>query len=155
MFFKQLENGKPVGGLIPLENLKHILDLDFDGEISIEEYAAQGFAIVNFTDMPYAKHDEKVFESEPILNPDGTYTQVWTVEKIPDELIDQKFQELQKQNADHKQHLLDVYAEQLKNPEENEDGIAEINRWIAATEAVDLSDPFNVIWPTEESVNQS
>lgn len=155
MFFKKLENGIPIGNLILEENLKYILDLNFDGVITVEEYAEQGYAVFQRTDPPALNYDEEYVEGTPILNNDGTYTQVWTVNKLPDNVAKEKFAARSKEVKDWQKHLLDVYATQLADPNEDEEGIAEINRWIVATKAVDLSDPFNVVWPTEESVNGS
>lgn len=153
MYFKKLENNVPVGNLIVEDNLKFILDLNFDNVISVDEYRAQGFAVFNRVDMPYINYDEECVEGNPIFNEDGTYTQTWVVKKLPAEVVAEKRAQKQLEVDAYKQRLLAIYEEQLKNPAETADGIAEINRWKAATIATDTSDPFNVQWPTEESVN--
>ena len=156
MFFKAFENDKPVGYLILEENLQHVLvDVDFDKNPPPKFFESLGYAVVIPAPLPAITPYQTVEEIDCVQNEDGTWTQQWQVNEVDaatrKEIFDKKLKEV----TDHQDHLLGVYAQQLKDPNETPDQIEIINKFIDATKAMDVSDPFNVVWPTEESVLSS
>jgi hypothetical protein len=155
MFFKKFEDGKPVGFLVLGENLRHFLvHVDFDVNPPPKFFESLGYAVVipgiSPTLTPYQIARE--YETE---NEDGTWQQQWEVSEISDSekkiIFDRKLKEV----TDEKNRLLSIYDAQLKDPAETPKELLIIQKWIDATNAMDLTDPFNVVWPNEEMINKS
>jgi hypothetical protein len=154
MFFKKFENGETVGYLITEENLSHVLtDVDFNLEHSPKYFESLGYAVV----IPGIK---------PILNPyqiatefdteneDGSWQQQWKIEEVSLEEKEIIFNNKLKEVTDHRTYLLDIYADQLKDPAETPEELVVIQKWIDATNAIDFSNPFDVVWPSEEMISK-
>jgi hypothetical protein len=150
MFFKQFVDGMPVGYLITEDNLRHVLtDVDFDKSPPPKYFESLGYAVVIPTDMPEITPYQTVTEYET-ENDDGTWQQNWRVEDIPNAEQKKLFDAQLKIVKDEQKRLLDIYAEQLKDPNESPEELIIIQNWINATKAMDLSNPFNVVWPTQD-----
>ena len=148
MFFKKLENGKPTGGLITEDNLRAFLDtVDFDrvnGNALFFE--SQGYAVINLEEKPVATALQDIVEGETVRQNDGSWIQ--------------KYKAVDKPN-DEKTKLLNREADRVKHKKENKllvvdnfiaspeyhDVLEELNAYKTALKAVDLTDPFNVVWP--------
>jgi hypothetical protein len=155
MFFKQFVDSKPIGYLITEENLKHVLtQIDFDSNPNPKYFESLGYAVVIPTEMPTLTPYQIATEYET-ENEDGTWQQNWQIEEIPDSEQKKLFDAQLKIVTDEKNKLLRIYDEQLKDPAETPRELIIIQRWIDATKAVDLTDPFNVIWPTDEMIDKS
>ena len=152
MFFKKIENGIPVGYLITEENLRHVLfEVDFDKNPPPKFFESLGYAVVIPSIMRPLTPYEFAAEYET-KNEDGTWQQNWQIIEISESgkkaIFDQKLNEVKlEQNR-----LLDIYKIQLKDPNETAEELIIIQKWINATNAMDLTDPFNVVWPTEEMI---
>ncbi len=149
MFFKKIEDGKTVGYLITEENLRHVLtQVDFDSNPDPKFFESLGYAVVieaeKPTLTPYQIATE--FETE---NEDGSWQQKWEITEVSDADKKNIFDTKLKEVTDYQKHLLDVYATQLKDPAEPAEELAIIQNWIDATKSIDLTDPFNVVWPDE------
>jgi hypothetical protein len=154
MFFKKFENGNPIGYLITEENLRYVLThVDFDTNPPPKFFESLGYAVVNPTVKPkltiYQTATE--FETE---NLDGTWQQQWQVTEVSSEEKQKIFNNQLKLVTDEKNRLLSIYDEQLKDPAETSSELIIIQKWIDATKAMDISDPFNVMWPNEEMINK-
>jgi hypothetical protein len=150
MFFKKFEDGKTVGYLITEENLRHVLtQVDFDSNPNPKYFESLGYAVVIPGDKPTLTPFQIATEFET-ENEDGTWQQNWEVTEVSAEDKKKIFDAQMKQVVDYQNHLLDVYATQLKDPNETPEELVIIQNWIDATKAMDLSDPFNVAWPKED-----
>lgn len=152
MFFKKLENGIPNGYLITEENLRHVLfEVDFDKNPPPKFFESLGYAVVVPSIIRSLTPYEFATEYET-QNEDGTWQQNWQITEISVSekkvIFEQKLNEVKlEQNR-----LLSIYETQLKDPSETAEELIIIQKWINATNAMDLSDPFNVVWPTEEII---
>ena len=154
MFFKKIENGIPVGYLITEENLRHVLfEVDFDKNPPPKFFESLGYAVVIPGSIPSLTPYQFVSEYET-ENEDGTWQQNWNILEVSDYekkiIYDKQLSEVKKEQN----RLLDIYKIQLKDPNETAEELIVIQKWINATNAMDLSDPFNVVWPTEEIINK-
>jgi hypothetical protein len=155
MFFKKFEDGKTVGYMITEENLRHILtQIDFDSNPSPKFFESLGYAVViegeKPTLTPYQIATE--FETE---NEDGSWQQQWEITEVSDAEKKKIFDDKLKEVTDHQTHLLDIYASQLEDPNEPPEELIIIQLWIDATKGMDLSDPFNVVWPSATNTSIS
>jgi len=149
MFFKKFEDGKTIGYLITEQNLRHVLtQVDFDSNPTPKFFESLGYAVViageKPTLTPYQIATE--FETE---NEDGTWQQNWKITEVSAADRKKIFDDKLKEITDYQNHLLDVYAIQLKDPAEPPEELVIIQNWINATKSMDLTDPFNVAWPDE------
>jgi hypothetical protein len=155
MFFKQFKNGNTVGFLITEENLRYVLThVDFDTNPPPKFFESLGYAVVNPTTKPTLTPYQIATEFET-ENEDGTWQQNWKIEEVSNDQKKIIFDKKLKEVTDYQTHLLDVYATQLKDPAESPEELIIIQKWVDATKAMDISDPFNVVWPSEEMINQS
>jgi hypothetical protein len=155
MFFKKLENNIPVGYLITEDNLRHVLtQIDFDSNPKPADFEKLGYAVISTSDRPKLTPYQTVIESNSKKS-NGTWDQTWTVSEVSTAEKKIIFDKKLKDVTDYQKHLLDVYAAQLKDPKETTSELIIIQKWIDATKAIDLTDPFNVVWPTEETINKS
>jgi len=155
MFFKKFENSNPVGYLITEENLRHVLtNVDFDKNPPPKFFESLGYAVVVPGTKPILTPFQIATEFET-ENEDGTWQQNWQISELPDDEKKTIFDNRLKEVTDYQTHLLDVYATQLKDPTEPPSELIIIQKWIDATKAMDISDPFNIVWPTEEMINKS
>lgn len=147
MFYKQF-NGKPVGYLITEENMRQILfELDFDKGIPPKLLEDKGYAYVEAVEPPAHTVSQRVEEIDCIRLENGFWRQQWQVIDLPSEEQTALYNEKLAEVTAHKNNLLAIYAQQLADPNESEDQRVIIQQAIDATNAVDLSDPFNVNWP--------
>ena len=149
MFFKKFENGNPIGYLITEGNLRHVLThVDFEKNPPPKFFESLGYAVVipvtKPTLTPYQIATE--FETE---NEDGTWQQNWEITEVSAADRKKIFDDKLKEITDYQNHLLDVYATQLKDPAEPPEELVIIQNWINATKSMDLTDPFKVAWPDE------
>jgi hypothetical protein len=150
MFFKQFVDGKPVGYLITEENLRYVLShVDFNSNPPPKYFESLGYAVVIPTDMPAITPYQTATEYET-ENEDGTWQQNWQVAEVSAAEQKKLFDTQLKNVKDEQNRLLGIYAVQLKDPNEPPEELIVIQNWINATKAMDLSDPFNVVWPTHD-----
>ena len=155
MFFKKFEDSIPVGYLITEENLRYILDdVDFDKSPPPKYFESRGYAVVIPSEQPSLSPYQIASEFET-QNEDGTWQQQWNVIEVSDEERAAIFDAKLKDVTDYQVHLLSVYAQQLADPAETPSELVIIQKWIDATKSMDLSDPFNVVWPTEDMISKS
>jgi len=155
MFFKKFENGNPIGYLITEENLRHVLtQVDFDKNPPPKFFESLGYAVVVPGTKPILTPFQIATEFET-ENEDGTWQQNWSVIEVSDNEKETIINKQLKEVTAYQTHLLDVYATQLKDPAETPEELVIIQKWIDATKAMDISDPFNIVWPTEEMINKS
>ena len=149
MFFKKFENDIPNGYLITEENLRHVLtQVDFDANPQPELFESLGYAVIIISDKPVPTPYQIVTEYET-RNSDGTWLQNWQVSEVSAEERKQIFDKQLKLITDQQNHLLEIYASQLADPNETPEELVVIQNWIDATNGMDISDPFNVVWPDE------
>ena len=150
MYFKKFENGSPVGYLINEENLRYVLtQVDFDKNPSPKFFESLGYAVVIPTDIPILTPYQTSTEYET-ENEDGTWQQNWQITEASEAEKKKMFNDQLKVVMDQQNHFLNIYAEQLKDPAEPPEELIVIQNWIDATKAMDLTDPFNVMWPKED-----
>lgn len=148
MFFKKLENGKPTGGLITEDNLRAFLDtIDFDkinGNALFFE--SQGYAVIHLEEKPVATALQDIVEGQTVRQNDGSWIQKY---EVVDKLLNEKTALFNRElgRVKHKkENKLLVVKEYIANLEYH-DVVDELNAYKTALQAVDLTDPFNVVWP--------
>lgn len=148
MFFKQMIDNKPVGFLITQENLEHVLvDLDFSLNPPPGVFELRGFAVVVPTEKPNITPYQRVYEIDCTLNEDGTWRQQWQVENMSDEEAQSVYDTQLEKVTEYRDRLVGIYNMQLADAGDPAE-IEKVTGYLNATLAVDLSDPFNVVWPT-------
>jgi hypothetical protein len=155
MFFKKFVDNIPTGYLITEENLRHVLvEVDFDKNPPPLFFESLGYAVVVPTERPAITPYQFLTEYET-RNEDMTWQQNWQINEFSDAEKQEIYNtQLQKVKA-YQDHLLEVYAQQMEDPSETEYQLLIIRLWIDATNTMDLSDPFNVKWPTEDDINHT
>lgn len=152
MFFKKFENGEPVGDLIKEQNLRHVLfDVDFDKNPPAAFWETKGYCVVIITDKPVTTPYQLAVENLT-KNEDNTWQQNWQIVDVSENERQRIFDEQLKKVQDHQKELLNNYATQLADPDETPTELMVIQHWVDATNAMDLSDPFNVKWPNLDTV---
>jgi hypothetical protein len=153
LWFRKFEDGKPIGNLIAYNNLMSILHSYMDiSNIngSPDFYEGQGYAMMTMSDKPTLTVLQDAVEIDSIKIEDGTWQQRWTVVSKTAAEIKKLTDEQAARVAEMRQHKIDVVDDFLPQME-YADVVDELSAYKAALQAVDLSDPFNVNWPTPPS----
>ena len=147
MFFKKIENGKPIGYLITRVNLEVVLlTVDFNAPIDTVKLESLGYAVVEPTPKPKLTPYQTASEFET-KNEDGTWLQQWKVEEVSKSERKKIFDSQLKVITDQQNLLLDSYNKLLKDTSLPPEEIPIIQKFISDTKGMDLTDPFNVTWP--------
>jgi hypothetical protein len=153
LYFKILRDGKPLGYIITEENLRYVFpNLSFDSMVDPSTFESRGFAIIELTDppetTPYQRLSDQGLETK---NEDGTWKQNWRIIDATEEERKKIFDDQMKIIVDSQNEMLASLEEQLLDPSYTPEEIADAQKWIDAIKVMDISDPFDVIWPTEST----
>jgi hypothetical protein len=154
MFFKKFEDGKAVGNLITLNNLQYVLThLDFSSvNGSPDFWEGQGYALMTTTEKPSATIYQYVEEIDSVKIEDGTWQQQWAVREKPAAEKKKLFDDQMVRMVHMKENKIMFCDDFIAAPEYN-DVVIDLIHYKEALERVDLSDPYNVVWPPEPHEN--
>jgi hypothetical protein len=153
LYFKILRDDKPTGYIITEENIRHLFPyLDFDSMIDPSEFEKRGFAVVELSDIPSLTPYQIITDQGlDTKNEDGTWKQNWKITEVSEEEKKKIFDDRMKIIVDSQNEMLASLNEQLVDPSSTPEEVTDVQKWIDAIKAMDISDPFDVVWPIEST----
>jgi hypothetical protein len=153
LYFKILRDGKPTGYIITEENIRYLFPyLDFDSMIDPSIFENRGFAIIELTDIPAITPYQIVTDQGlDTKNEDGTWKQNWKITEVSEEERKKIFDDRMKIIVETQTMMLESLSEQLADLTSTPEELENVQKWIDAIKAMDITDPFDVVWPIEST----
>jgi hypothetical protein len=148
--FIQLEDGKPVGHAVVMQNFRALFpDTSFSWPFVPEDIEPLGFGLYDFSNQPDFGTFEKAVEVAPVKDEYGIWRQTWAVEPMTEEEVTARTKQEWNGVRSHRNFRLTMcdWTQLPDAPLTNTQMAAWATYRQALRDVTDQADPFNILWP--------